>query len=460
MLGDINISDSQNAGSGQLQKKLGFIFALAVGVGAVIGAGIMRTTGPVVDQVPFMGIVLGLWVLGGLHVLLAANVASELITCVPKAGGVFVPVRLAFGESMGLLSGWTYWLSLVAACAALSIVCANFLAIIFPSLAAYTVVTATCFVLAVFGLNWIGVREGGTAQTIGSCAKMIFLCIVIGIAFFVDPVQPVALTGLFAEANPPAPQVAVPLSFLSIILAYQLIYGAYAGWETSINFVEEDEKALANLPRAIGLSILTITVVYFILNASLFKALEIQAIRTSDLPAALVLEQLFGSTGVVIVAALAILLAITALNASVMVTPRVLFGMARDGLFFSAALRVNKGGTPDFGLGVTAIFVILLIFSGGFEFVFRLMGALIIFGFVLYEASLFVLRKKLPDLDRPFKAIGYPYLPGFVLLLDTGLLIAFIVADPVSGMYMAGLTAVCIPIGIWLHNRRKQMAAI
>jgi amino acid permease len=140
----------------------------------------------------------------------------------------------------------------------------------------------------------------------------------------------------------------------------------------------------------------------------------------------------------------------------VMIAPRTLYGLARESLFLPFALRVNAGGTPDAAMAMTGVFTVLLIFSGGFEFVFRLMGALIIFGFVLYGASLFALRWSQPDLHRPCRAIGYPHLPGFLLLLDAGLLVAFIAADPLSGLFMAVLIAICVPIGLWLHAGRSR----
>ena len=438
--------------AGHLQKRLGFVFALAIGIGGVIGAGIMRTTGPVVDQVPVIWIAVGLWALGGLHVLLSANIASELATAIPKAGGLFVPVRLAFGDSMGLLAGWTYWLSYVAGIAFLSIVCANFLAVIFPDLAPNMAGIAVCFCLAIFGLNWIGVREGSVAQTTGSIIKLIFLCIIIAIAFFAAPTLSDAVQT--SEKNPIA-QV-IPLTFLAIIGAYQLVYGAYAGWEGCINFVEEDKDASTNIPRALGLAIVLITILYVALNVSLVTALDIEVIRNSDLPIAVILENMFGPIGGIVAATLGIVLAITCLNAGVMGAPRVLYGLGRDGLFLHMATRVNKGGTPDISFAITLVFSLLLIFSGGFDFIFRLSGALVIFCFILYEASLFALRFQQPGLPRPFKAIGYPYLPAFVLLLDICLLIAFIAADPASGLYMLGLIAICIPVGIILHNRRRQ----
>jgi APA family basic amino acid/polyamine antiporter len=143
-----------------LQLRLGIAFALAVSVGNVIGSGIMRTPGLVADQVPVVWMVLGLWALGGVHVLLSANVASELVGAIPKAGGAYVPVRAAFGDFAGLIAGWTDWLSNVAAIAALSVACANFLGIIFPTLVPRTSEVAAAFAMSVIIINWRGVREG------------------------------------------------------------------------------------------------------------------------------------------------------------------------------------------------------------------------------------------------------------------------------------------------------------
>jgi APA family basic amino acid/polyamine antiporter len=353
---------------------------------------------------------------------------------------------------MGLLAGWVAYLSYSAAGASLAIVCADFLTILLPQLADYTAPVACMFLLAIIGINLLGVREGGMAQTIGSSVKLILLCAVIGIAFFADPPRP----GAFAQA---AQENAPALGFFAVIVAYQMVYGAYAGWDSAIVFVEEDKNALTNIPRAMALSIGAVTLVYVLFNMSILWALDLEAIRGSDLPIALVLGNVFGPGGAMGVAVLAIILASTALNANIMGGPRILFGLARDGLFLPVATRVNSGGTPHVAFAFTAALTMMLIFSGGFEFVFRLAGALIIFSFVLYGASLFRLRWTQPDLPRPFRAIGYPVLPALVLLIDTGLLIAFIAADPVSGLTMAGLIALCIPIGLVLHRKGDPSAS-
>ncbi len=321
------------------------------------------------------------------------------------------------------------------------------------TISAYTAPVACLFLFPVIGLHLLGVREGGMAQTVGSSVKLVLLCAVIGIAFFAEPPRPGALA---ASAHDNAPAV----GFFAIIVAYQMVYGAYAGWDSAIVFVEEDKNALTNIPRAMALSIGAVTLVYLLFNMSILRALDLEAIRGSDLPIALVLGNVFGPGGAIAVAVLAIILASTALNANIMGGPRILFGLARDGLFLPAATRVNSGGTPHVAFAITAVMIVLLIFSGSFEFVFRLMGALIIFGFVIYDASLFRLRWTQPDLPRPFRAIGYPVLPALVLLIDTALLIAFIAADPVSGLIMAGLIALCIPVGVVLRQKRLTRNAI
>lgn len=438
--------------SGQLQLRLGIVFALAVSVGNVIGSGIMGTPGLVANQVPVAWMVIGLWALGGLHVMLSANVASELITKLPKAGGTYVPVRAAFGESIGLLCGWTDWLSNTAAIAALSVACATFLGAIFPALAAHQAPVAAGFALTIIAINWPGVREGQIAQTAGSIIKVGLIVGVIAVAFLAEPIpvsQVVSRAG--AAMNDAAPAV----GFFAVIAAYQMIYGAYTGWHAPILFVEEDANAARNLPRAMGVSIVLVTAIYVALNLSLLSALDMTALRGSDLPVALVIENAFGRSGGVLVALLAIVIVVVAINAIVMGTARILYGMARDGLFLPMAMRVNKGGTPHIALAITAAVAVPLIFSGAFVFLFKLTAALAIFVFFLFELSLFALRRQQPDLHRPFRAIGYPLLPALVCLLDLGLLIAFIAADPISGVYMAGLIAVCVPVGFILHRRRR-----
>ncbi|WP_427964950.1 APC family permease [Altererythrobacter sp.] len=432
---------------------LGFSFALAIGMGNVIGAGIMRTPGGVVDNIPSMPIVMGLWLLGGLHCLLLANIASELITAIPKVGGNYVPVRFVFGDSLGLLAGWADWLSAIASVAALGVVCANFTAVLIPPLGAYTPLVAMAFGAMSFAVNFWGVRESAAAEIGGSLLKFLFLCAIV-VAIFVYP--PLSLE---IQSSPNQAGGESTFGLFGILIAYQLIYGAYGGWSGSTYFVEEDSHAIRHLPRAMFMTVGSIMVVYLLLNAGLFHALPIDVLRQSDLPVSVAMANIFGPIGGKIVAACAILLAANCLHGNLMVAPRILYGMGRDGLFPLIATRVNKHGTPDVALAISGLFAAVLILSGGFEFLFRLMGALIIFTFVLYEASLFGLRIKHPNLPRPYRAKLYPALPILVTLVDVALLVLYISTDLFSGGVMLGLIALCVPIGHYLSRERQRARA-
>ena len=437
-----------------LQKSLGLPFALAISVGGVIGTGIMRAPGVIVNEVPVFWIAMALWAVAGLFILLAANVTAELGAAIPKAGGHYVAVHAAFGDTMGLLSGWTNWLANVAGTTAVAIACADFLGTINPWVAAHVPWAASAILLAVTATNWAGVREGKWMQIIGTAIKLGLLGAVVGIAFLIDPV---AVASSAAAAYVPALPGGIA-GFIAIVTALQIILGAYDGWFGPIYFSEEDKNPGRNIPRALFTSVIVIIAVYLLVNLSLFKALDIAGLRASELPMALVIEQVFGRTGNIVVALIATIMALVTLNSIVMPTPRILFAMARDGLFLQSATRVNRGGTPTVALAISAMIAFPLIWSGGFIFVFKLTGALSIFASSLYFAAFFALRRSQPDLPRPFRAVGYPVLPALALVISVLLLIAFIAADPISGIYMIALMAICIPVGIHLGRERGRAA--
>jgi APA family basic amino acid/polyamine antiporter len=140
-----------------------------------------------------------------------------------------------------------------------------------------------------------------------------------------------------------------------------------------------------------------------------------------------------------------------------MTHPRILFAMARDGLFLKSALKVNRGGTPWVAMLIGSGFAVPLIMSGAYVFVFKIQVATGILAGVLYNASYFALRQQRPDMERPFRAIGHPLLPALILAITSGLFIAVIAADPEGGLWVLGLMAICVPIGMHL-GRQKRLA--
>ncbi|QUL37641.1 APC family permease [Erythrobacter sp. JK5] len=439
--------------TGGLQRRLGLPFAIAVCVGTVVGTGIMRAPGEIANLVPDPTIVMLLWLAGGIYVFLMCNVAAEISSMIPRSGGHYVPVREGLGDSMGLLVGWTFWIAFVAVNAAISLAAAEFLGTIVPWIAANVKVTALAIMLTITALNWVGVEEGRWIQIASTVLKVLLLLAVVGVALAMPPGDAASEVGKVVSVN------AEPIGILTVLVGLQFIIAVYDGWYTTIYFAGEDKEPGRNIPRSLFQAAVIVTLIYLVVNWALIRALDFDALRVSTLPMAAVIEAAIGERGGVFVALLATLMALGTLNGCIMSTPRILYGLAEDGLFLKSALTVNRGGTPTIALAAGTLLAIPLIFSGSYVFVFRLMGALTLFGTCVYVLSYFALRYRFPELRRPFSARGHPVLPAFILLVNVALVAGYVIADPFSGLVMMGLIAICLPIGLHLGHQRRQVAA-
>ena len=431
--------------AGQLLRVLGLAFALAVGVGTVIGGGILRTPAVVFDAVPHAGIALGLWLVVGLHCLLQANVVSELMTALPRAGGLFVPARAAFGEPGGLLVGWTDWLGYIAAVAALSILASDFTVLAAPSLAPYITILAVGFLGLFVAINWLGVREGSNTQIIGSAAKVLVLLGLVALIVFSRPLDASAVQ-----------RFAGPVGLTGLIVAYQTIFGSYTGFSNVAYFAEEDRDPGRNIPRGMMMTVLMVIAIYCLVSTALYLTMSPAALATSTLPVADALAPVLGPLALSVIAAGAVLIALTCLNANLMGAPRILYGLAEQRMFPAAALKVNRGGTPTVAMALSAAAALGLTLTGQFATVFLIMAALGMVPFVVADFALFKLRRDAPDLARPYRAKLYPWLPALVLLLDLGMLIAFLAADWTSGLFIVAAVAICVPIGLWMRRNQSD----
>ena len=287
-----------------------------------------------------------------------------------------------------------------------------------------------------FALNWIGVREGSAAQIVTSAAKLALLLGLVGAIFL--------LRGA-AAADVPAASAA-PIGLLGIVVAYQLIVGTYSGWASPVYFAEEEKDPARNMPRALFGSLAAVILIYLLMNAALLYALPVDRLSRSELPVAEAIADIFGGTSIAVVAAVAVVCALGTINAGIMLATRILHGLGRDGFVPAVTSRVNRGGTPDVAIGVSAVATVALAATGQFEAVFLAVGALSIAILVVVDAAFFALRWREPELERPFRARGYPWLPGLALVLDLAVLAAFLLADWRSALFMALGVAFCIPL--------------
>ncbi|HEY1631289.1 MAG TPA: APC family permease [Rhizomicrobium sp.] len=422
---------------GHLLNVLGVSFGIAVAIGGMIGAGILRTPSAIAAQVPDARLILLLWAIGAVHAAFEANVVSELATAIPRAGGFYVYAHRAFGDVGGLVVGWTTWISRLASSSALSVAFADFLALLWPAVAQHTVLASIAVLVAMFGLNMVGLREGRTFQELTSFIKALALAAFCVVAF------------LTAAPNPPSVAAMLPAAgWLGAIAAYQAIVGAYAGWYEPAFFAEENTQPGRSVPRAMFTGLAIAAVLYLALNAALLRALGVADVAHGTLPYATVLGQIAGHTTSALFAVGAMFVVVSCANAGIMSAPRILLALSRDGLLPAMFRNVNKRGSPTVAFAMTAVCSILLTMTGSFVLLFGLIGTLGVAAFILTIASIFVLRRREPDLPRPYRAFGYPLLPALVLAVDIALLVLFLNANWWGALYAVILWLACIPFAM------------
>lgn len=433
-----------------LLKILGVTFGIAVTIGQIIGSGILRSPSIVASEVPGMGLIVGLWVLGAIQVSLAANLEAELGTALPRTGGEYNYVRRAMGDVPGLAVGWTMWLANMAGAAAASVSFAEFLPLLVPAAGEHKIAVALSLQVALYAANIAGLREGRAVQELTSFAKAAMLLVFILVAvLLVAPAEP--HTALSSSAA---------FKWASIVLAYQLIMGAYAGWQTSLSFAGENADPGRTIPRAMFGGIALTAVLYIGVNWALLQALSPAGVAASPLPFSAVLAHFGGSIPSTLFALTALITVASCSNACIMTMPRILFALGSDRLLPRIFTRVNAGGSPAAAYIVSAIGTLALAASGTFALVFGLIGTLNAAGGFLVDISYWVLRWKEPELPRPYKSFGYPVLPMIPVLVDGALVVLFTSANYIGGMVAIGLLLLCIPFALIAHRARKIEAVL
>ncbi len=440
------VDDIAGSERGHLLKILGVTFGVAVAVGDMIGSGILRAPSTLAATVPSIGLIMGLWVLGGVNAALNGNVNAELGTAIPKSGGPYNYAHRAFGDVGGLIIGWANWLAFVAGTGAAAISFANFLPLLWPWAAQHTIGVAVAMLLGLFGANIIGVREGGVLQEGTSLIKAVMLAVFCVAAVLFTPTS---------QPLPPAMAAAPMLGWGAAIAAFQLIRGAYAGWDSPYFFGEEVIDAGRALPRAMYIGMALTAVLYIGVNAALLYALGLNGVASSPLPFTIVLEPL-GPVAKVLFALTAMITVASCANANIMGGPRILFSLSRDGLLPHWFMSVNKGGTPTVALLLTALFSIGLAVSGAFERVFALIGTLNGMAAIAMAVALFVLRRREPDLPRPYRTFLYPFLPALTLIIEVVFLILYSWTDTLGILFAIGLSIACVPFALIARHGKLQ----
>jgi amino acid transporter len=402
----------------ELIRGLGLWSAAAIVIGDTIGTGVFLVTSDMARAVGSVQLVFAAWIVGGLIVLFGAFCYAELGAAFPHAGGPYVYLNRGLGPLFGFLFGWmSSLLERPVAMATLAAGFLRFLGFLFPVVAtplftlhfaqyqfAFTVAQplAALVVIAVTTLNYLSVRLGGAIQVLLTSLKIAtILLIVVGGIFFGKR------SGI--EASP----VAAPhgLGTISALL-YALVPAmwAYNGFNDLGALGEEIKEPQRNIPRAIILGLLTIVGLYLVANVVYFHSLPFTAIKDSQHVASDVVQSFAGSRGAMWLTVAMAVSALGALHVVVLTGARIPYAMARDGVFFPFARKIHPTfRTPSGALIFLGAFAALLALSGTYEELYSLFVFAVWIFFALNAIALLRLRKKEPQLLRPYRAWGYPW---------------------------------------------------
>lgn len=440
----------EGRGEGGLLRILGVGFGVAVVLGGTIGSGILRAPGPIAGALGSPWLILAVWAAVGVYALLGANYLAELATMLPKAGGPYVYARRAYGGFGGFVVGYSDWVVNTASLAYVPIVFGEYTAALVPALQGREKTVAVAVIVVFTALNWAGLRAGSGTQQLTSLLKTVALLLFVAACFVYGGRGGAGDAGEFPPVSAPANLTAL---VLALGFAFQQVHATYLGWNSPVYFAEEDRRPARNLPRSLFGGVIVVIVIYLLINAAYLYAVPIERLAASKLPAADAMRLVWGERGGQIVTALSLLILLSLINAVFMLTPRTIFALGRDRLFASQAVRVNEGGTPFVALAVTALAAAALAAYGEFETLFGVSAFFGVTNDVLLTASLFVLRRREPDLPRPYRARGYPWLPLIFLAAGVALLAAFVAANTANSLYSLAALAASLPVYLLVTRR-------
>jgi APA family basic amino acid/polyamine antiporter len=304
-------------------------------------------------------------------------------------------------------------------------------------------------------MQWVGLRIGSVVTRIISVTIGLMMLVLI-VACFEAPA---------ASAGVPIPMSAVDLPLFStamvaaVVTALRAVLVTYDGWYSPIYLAEESTDPERTMPRAIIGGTLVLIVLYVLINAAVLRVLPLAVLAGSQLPAADAARIVLPRGGAVLVTVISLLTVLSLVNAVLLMAPRILLAIGRDGLFTAKAASVSAGGTPRIALAVSSAAAIALILTGTFEQIVALAAVLFLLTYIATYAAVFVLRRREPGLPRPYRAFGFPFTTGTVLLGCVLVLIAAVMEDPRSGVIAALLLGACAPAYRWIAHRRKRVAS-
>ena len=436
------MSDSRDEWGERLPRRLGLLGLIAVVISLTFGSGIFRVPASVAATLQSPGLILTAWIAGAAIAIVGALTLAELGAALPRSGGYFVALEAAFGPAVAFTYGWAE-LTVIspAALGAISFVVAQYLGYFVPMSPETTRVVAAATVLVATALAYAGVRTAALVSGVSTVAKYVGLFLLIALAALLGKGDAGHFIPPFGVSN----GVGVS-AFLTALLA---IMFAFDGWGDGLRIAGDVRNPARNVPLGMFVAVGLVGVIYVLANVAYMWLLPVSDMASSPFVAASAAERIpvLGGIGARFVAGLVVVSAFGTVVASALAMPRTQFVMADRGLFFQRVGRLSpRFQSPSVATWTIGAISILFVFAGDFQ---RLADRMVL-GlwpfYVLCAIGVFILRRRRPELARPYRAWGFPVVTAAFIGVGLALMINALWHDPTNTAITFALLAAGLPI--------------
>ena len=446
-----------------LVRALGLGSAVLFVLGSVIGSGIFLTTGVMATALPSPTLLLAAWATGGVIALSGGLTYAEMGAMFPRSGGVYVYLREAFGPMVAFLYGWAALLIFFSGgIAAVAVGFADYVSYFAPSLSTtrilwsmatpvgtWTVsaaqVVAVTSISALAWVNYVGVRSGNRVNIVLTIAK------VTGLAAL--PILALIASGTSPEWTPIVPAIPRPAAAFGVAMI--AVLWANDAWYSVTWIAGEMKQPQRDLPRALLYGISLLTFIYLVVNAAYLYALPIDELRGVSRVAEHAAAALVGAPGARLVAMTVVISTLGCNAASILAGARLLFAMARDGVFLPFASKIHRVyRTPHIAVLLISSWSALLALSGSYEQLFTYVMFASILLHMIGAIGLFRLRFTRPDHPRPYRVWGYPFVPILFILASAAFVLNTLVERPRESF--AGLVFLALGLPVYWYQKSRD----
>ncbi len=459
--------------------------ATMVVAGSMIGSGIFIVSADIVRNVGSAGWLIAVWTITAFMTMIAAVSYGELSGMFPRAGGQYVYLKEAYNPLVSFLYGWSFFAVIqTATIAAVGVAFARFSAYIFPWMSEGNILidllwfdisaaqlSAILLIIFLTYVNTRGIREGKIVQTTFTISKLLallglMLCgfLFVGDSFWSENWQ----TGLHAMQDlgvGAAGKQPVGWTEIGGVTLLGAVAAAMTGslfssdaWNNVTFIAGEIRNPQRNIGLSLFLGTLIVSVLYMATNLMYLHVLPLDAIAfpKSDRLAVAAANQIFGNPGMQLIAVLIMISTFGCNNGLVLAGARVYYTMAKDKLFFRQAGELNRNAVPEWALWAQCIVASLLCLSGEYGNLLDMISFVVVIFYTLTIAGIFVLRKKRPDAPRPYKAFGYPFLPGLYIVMGISFCSLLMIYKPTFTTQGLVITLIGIPLYFIAVGRRPK----